>query len=46
MLTKPLVLNNVPKCGPERDKNVCNRVRSGLICGRDKADRTIIVPSE
>lgn len=46
ILTKPLLLNNVPRCGPDKDKNVFNRGRIGLNWGLDNADRTIMVPNE
>lgn len=46
MFTKPLELYIVPRWGPESDKNVCSLGSNGRICGRDKADRTMIVPSE
>lgn len=46
ILTKPLLLNNVPKCGPDKERNVCNRGRIIRSWGRDNADRTIIVPNE
>lgn len=46
MLTSPLVLYRVPRCGPDKDRNVYNRGKSGLICGRDSAERTIMVPKE
>lgn len=46
ILTKPLLLKSVPKCGPDNERNVCNRGRNGRNCGRDNADRTIIVPNE
>lgn len=46
MLTRPLVLYRVPRCGPDSDRNVYKRGRSGRICGRDSAERTIIVPKE
>lgn len=45
-MTSPLELYKVPKCGPDKDKNVCNRGSRGLICGLASAERTIIVPSE
>lgn len=46
MLMSPLLLNSVPKCGPDNERNVCNRGRIGRNCGRDNAERTIIVPNE
>lgn len=46
ILTKPLLLNNVPKCGPDNERNVCNLGKMGRNCGLDNADRTIIVPNE
>lgn len=46
ILTSPLVLYNVPKWGPDNDRNVCSRGNNERICGRAKALRTIIVPKE
>uniref|UniRef100_A0A182TVW9 Uncharacterized protein n=1 Tax=Anopheles melas TaxID=34690 RepID=A0A182TVW9_9DIPT len=46
ILTSPLELYSVPRCGPDSDRNVCSRDSSGRICGRASADRTMIVPSE
>lgn len=46
MLTRPLELYKVPKCGPDKERNVYSLGSNGRICGRDNADRTIIVPNE
>lgn len=46
ILISPLLLNNVPKCGPDNERNVCNRGKIGRSCGLDNAERTIIVPNE
>ena len=46
MLTRPDVLNSVPRCGPDSDRNVWSRGSSSAIWGRDIADRIIRLPSE
>lgn len=46
MLTMFELLYNVPKCGPDKDKNVCSLDKIGRNFGLDKAERTIIVPNE
>ena len=46
ILTSPDELYSVPKCGPDSDRKVYKRGNNGLICGLDRADLTIIVPSE
>lgn len=46
MLMRPLLLNSVPKCGPDNERNVCNRGKIGRSCGRDSAERTMMVPNE
>lgn len=45
-LTNPLELYKVPRCGPLSDRNVCSFPKNGFICGRAKADRMMMVPSE
>lgn len=46
ILTNPLLLYKVPKCGPESDKKVCSLGRRNFICGLVKADLIIILPRE
>lgn len=45
ILTKPLLLNSVPMCGPDNERKVCKRGKIERSCGRESADRTIIVPN-
>lgn len=46
MLTNPLLLYKVPKCGPESDKKVCSLGSKNFICGLVRADLIIIFPNE
>ena len=46
ILTRPLELYRVPKCGPDKLKNVCNFGSKCFNWGLDKADLTIMVPRE
>ena len=46
MLTSPLLLNKVPRWGPDSERNVWSLGRSSAIWGRDIAERIIRLPSE
>lgn len=45
-MTRPLLLYNVPKCGPDKERNVCNRGSKCFICGLVIADLMMMFPKE
>ena len=46
MLTRPLLLYRVPRCGPTSDRKVCRRPSRGFILGLASAARMMTLPSE
>ena len=46
MLTRPLLLNKVPRWGPDSDRNVWSFGSSSAMAERDIADRIMRLPSE
>ena len=46
ILTSPLLLYKVPKCGPDKDRNVYNFGRYGMSSGEVSAERMMILPRE